>query len=947
MKYIMSDSYPAALDALCDKLKKRKFDIDEYHVVLTPDRYTLAVETKLFSEGGAIDCEVLTLSRLTHRVVEESKMLPCPDGETPKKSGKTLSREAGVMLTARAIASVDLSYYGNASKYGDFAREVYETLLQIESSSAGDIRQLEAVGTTKQKLDDLADIKAAYETLKGDYSDSPDRLKELIDLAKTSELVKTSRFYAIGYNNATKLNRDVFDALAKAAKSFEFYDANPPAPRESFTLYKAPDPISQYKAVAAEIKNYIYTGGGAARYGDVSIICPEPRALMRILNEYGIPFYSDTQAALFDTPPLALLYSLYQMKKGGRADTKNVVAIAKNPYSRCADEDAERLEYELEKRGAYDAESADIKDASACRALDSVKSTLDMFCKQQKFVDVCRAVIEKLEFEKTFEKISGDETDAVRPILNLLELVERFGAGTFDGDAQAFFSAARASAVKSLPRRKDRVDVCMPQALRLTKCKKLFIVDFNEGVLPVATTDNGLLSDAELIATGNKIEPTARDINSRDRAELMAVVSNADDVFIAYHTAGGAKRAAFVADLAVSMKSIIKDGRKKKSYVEEMATLKESTDARFVAKCACVPPAAREIAARNMSVYADAINAAVAPCENRAKPFAETAKVKRESLSVTELTNWFNCPYKRFLSDSVGLKKRGESSAADYGIVTHEFMERWIAKRPLDASRETVEKIVVEVLDKNDYLTGPSMRAERERVIRDACDFAALNKKVIEAGEYEPQPSLAEKGFGGEIMLGENKDVRFTGRIDRVDYCGGDARIIDYKTGSKSFKLKECLEGLDLQLPLYAATIKDQNDKRVTGAFYLPAGPIYDVEDSALSGFFMRDDGVALDYDRGMKDGTRSKILPARLKLDDKTKEPNGFYRPAASIIEKDEFDAFIDACVETASLAADQINEGYIERTPAAKSCEYCAYRGLCIEKLPRDSGAEEDGEE
>ena len=59
---------------------------------LTPDRYTLQAEKALFGGSGAIDCEVLTLSRLCRRVC---------GADMP------LSREGGVMLVAKAIAAVN------------------------------------------------------------------------------------------------------------------------------------------------------------------------------------------------------------------------------------------------------------------------------------------------------------------------------------------------------------------------------------------------------------------------------------------------------------------------------------------------------------------------------------------------------------------------------------------------------------------------------------------------------------------------------------------------------------------------------------------------------------------------------------------------------------------------------------------------------------------------
>ena len=69
------ESYPSALDALAQKIKARRFAPDEYHIVLTPDRYTQSVERALFAGGGAIDCEALTLSRLLRRMTDDVKSL--------------------------------------------------------------------------------------------------------------------------------------------------------------------------------------------------------------------------------------------------------------------------------------------------------------------------------------------------------------------------------------------------------------------------------------------------------------------------------------------------------------------------------------------------------------------------------------------------------------------------------------------------------------------------------------------------------------------------------------------------------------------------------------------------------------------------------------------------------------------------------------------------------
>ena len=103
------------------------------------------------------------------------------------------------------------------------------------------------------------------------------------------------------------------------------------------------------------------------------------------------------------------------------------------------------------------------------------------------------------------------------------------------------------------------------------------------------------------------------------------------------------------------------------------------------------------------------------------------------------------------------------------------------------------------------------------------------------------------------------------GVIDRVDVCGNDARIIDYKTGNKKFDFKKCADGSDLQLPMYAAALQGKN---VTGMFYMPLRKLYDDNDTRLSGCMVKDEAVALDYDSSLMSGEPSSVIAAQLKID-------------------------------------------------------------------------------
>ncbi|MCH5164976.1 MAG: PD-(D/E)XK nuclease family protein [Clostridiales bacterium] len=904
--------YPALLTELAQKLRARTFSQDEYYIVLTPDRYTQTVERELFSGGGALDCEVLTLSRLASRVVGDIK---------------TLSREDGVMIVARAIDSVKdkLEYYGRAARFHDFAREVYQTLLQIASSDV-DIEKLSASGRAASKLRDLALIKAEYDKLKAENLDAPDRLAALIQKLPTDELIAKSHVYAIGYAFATKLNARVFSEIKKYAKSFELFGSSIPltAPRKSMTVFGASDRISQYKEVATLIREYIDGGADSTlprrRYSDVSVVCPSPRALSRILREYDIPFYTDECIPLAETPPLAALCLLYKLKKG--ADGETLASFCKNPYSGCDADDAEKLQNYIVSHGiSYGAFDIDIDDAGAARALKHAKDIVDRFTGG--FADACENVMTYADFQTVYDGLTADvagSTDIISPIHALTSLVKRYGTNDFDADATAFFAAARAVEIKSLPRERDRVTVTMPKTLRMTACKKLFITDFNEGVLPAVTSDTGLISDRELDELGGDVEPSVAEMNKRERAELRAVTANAEDVVCSYCTSGGARPAAFINELAFDIF--------KYDISERQAALAVTDDGSEISKYACVVGAAREIAARKITKHAESVCAAVGKSEKQAAPFEPQIELnKKRTLSASELTHWFTCPYKRFLSDAIGLKERKTSAlgAIDFGIVLHDFMKMFIDSGDYDCSRQRIEKLIIKALDNKEIKLDSYLLS---RITDDAVDYATAAVAVIEAGDYIP--AQTEKSFTFQKRLGKNANTTFYGVIDRVDVYEDKARIIDYKTGSKTFDFDKCISGLDMQLPLYAAAV-NESGREVTGMFYQTFAPRYDAKDAdgRLSGCLVKDTEIASRYDRCLELGERSKVIPAQFKFD---KDGNAeFSRPTAALVESCEFDELIEKCVRTADVAADEIASGYIARSPVVGACDYCAYRGIC----------------
>lgn len=906
-------SYPEALFSLKSALGRREFDPEEYYIVLTPDRYTQSVESALFSGGGALDLEALTLSRLARRI---------------NQSGKGLSREGGVMLMARALSEVksELTYYKRAAVFPEFAREAYDTMQQLCASEAEASKLVSTSAVTKSKIADLALIRSAYLKLKGDGEDATDRMTALIKAVPNSELIKRSHVYAIGFAlgyRPTELNCSALSAIANTAKSFEYYDVIPnDAKRERIEAFAAPDRISQYKEIAVRIRDYVDCKKGS--YGDVYIVCPEPRALSRILEEYNIKFYHDKTTTLDVTPPLVAINNIYKISSALKADRAverdAVTALCKNPFSGVDEQAAQYLCDALSLRGKYVDLKSEFKDENAERGAARIRKLCELF--DGDFASAVINVVERGSFGEIHKRVYGEDTDTVTPIIELAGLLELYGSSDFDGNAAAFFSAAHAVAIKSLPRVKDCVTVTVPRALRMTKCKMLFVVDFNEGVLPAAMLDTGLLCDDEInslnaLSAPVKIDPTVREQNRRERIELKAVVDSADEVVFSYVTAGRMKKAAFMTELAEHIDET--------TYAEHAVYLKNTNDPRYITKYACTPAAARELAALHGTKYSSSLKKVAGNCERRAAACEKnTQSAAATRISVSELSDWFACPYKRFLRDVVGVNERKTTAlgAPDFGIVVHDFMERFIKNPPYDCSRANVERLI------DNILTDKEIEADevsRERLIGDAQEFASVNVKILEAGEYAP----VEFEYRFKGVLGDKTKAEFVGFIDRIDECGNRKRILDYKTGSREFNIKDCLMGIDMQLPLYAYAV---GADKVTGFFYVKLPPRYEAKSfKPLHGRLIKDVDVAFEYDRSLKDLTASEILSLRLTADKKTGELSFHGNYTGNVMERDDFSALIDICAKTASLAVDEMSDGYIERTPLIGECDRCAYRGIC----------------
>ena len=330
------------------------------------------------------------------------------------------------------------------------------------------------------------------------------------------------------------------------------------------------------------------------------------------------------------------------------------------------------------------------------------------------------------------------------------------------------------------------------------------------------------------------------------------------------------------------------------------------------------------------------------------------------------------CPFGYFMQYGLKAKPRqaAEFRPPEMGTFLHYVLER--AARDIqagpgfkDVTKAQVEALCDKYVDQYVHETLWDFRQKSQRFIylfrRLIRDVRAVVEDMVEElrrGDFVPLEF--ELNFGGgrrfaPIELGDGDDaVTLTGVVDRVDGWVHDGRlylrVVDYKTGKKSFSLSEVWYGMGLQMLLYLFALcrggfitDDQSEVVPAGVLYVPArepavsgAPGMNLEDiQAEKAKARRRSGLILDLpevigamERQTDEDGKPRYLPVTLKKD------GSWSGDALATAERFGLLArHIDATL--ASLAK-VLRGGSIAADPWFRSqtenaCRFCDYASAC----------------
>lgn len=242
-----------------------------------------------------------------------------------------------------------------------------------------------------------------------------------------------------------------------------------------------------------------------------------------------------------------------------------------------------------------------------------------------------------------------------------------------------------------------------------------------------------------------------------------------------------------------------------------------------------------------------------------------------------------------------------------------------------------------------------------ERLQRTAC--AIVNNVADEMRRSDFKLMEFELSFGGReadlpAVSVEREDIslRLVGKVDRVDGWVKDGklylRVVDYKTGRKSFSLSDVQYGLGIQMLLYLFALEREGEKHFgmpvvpSGVLYLPARDVIVSEKRDASPAKIESDiqkelrrsGLVLEDAqvlRAMEHDALEKpvYLPITLKKDGTITDG------VATAHELGRLGRYTEHLLEqiAGELARGNVDADPAYRTPQDGACRWCAYASAC----------------
>ena len=551
-----------------------------------------------------------------------------------------------------------------------------------------------------------------------------------------------------------------------------------------------------------------------------------------------------------------------------------------------------------------------------------------------------------------------------------------------------------------IPMSLDQVNIGDIARIKGRDVKALYIVGANDGVLPSANKDEGILSDEDRIELKSMGIELASDTRSRVFEEQFMVYTAltipSNYLMITYPMADFDGKSLRPSIIIPRLKKILP----KLSEESEIFNSNLSYD-KYYNITAPVPTFNELIEALRREYEKEAIEPYWIETfkwfekneefKDRTKIIFNglnytnlVEKIPREKMkklysndngrlmfSVSRIEKYAQCPFGYYVQYGLKAKDRKvyEFTAPDLGSFMHDILDQFtnkIRKENIlwgDLTKDKCAEIVNELVNSklksetNSILnSNKKYKYFSERFKKTITKSVTVISEQMRKGEFDIFKS--EFDFGDfkdsdpiKLELPSKEIVYLKGRVDRIDKVdlNGETyiRIVDYKSGSKSFDLNELYYGLQIQLLVYLDAIL-KNSKKILKTQCMPGGILYFKIDNPIikskkaltdeeiqvevlkklkmDGLLLKNVELVKSMDRDME--TYSLIIPAAFKKD-------GDFTSTSSVVTESQFELLRKYVNDKMIEICEEMLSGEVKIEPCKSSkvtyCDYCDYSSIC----------------
>ena len=753
------------------------------------------------------------------------------------------------------------------------------------------------------------------------------------------------------------------------------------------SVYEGTTRVNEVYALACEAQKYVRNGG---RFKDIYVVTSDitkySNVISTIFDQFEIPYFCDRQFVLSDHPYARyVLDYLTLCKNNGKLSyvlpfVKNYLFCGNFGGNLSQNDDVFLFEnYCLKYNVSYRYDSFSLgKEEAYYEQADSFRNKFNKLYKEinvpesasvTTYIQIIRKLIEKSNLDErnsrfaeqqqgeglSFEaKVTAQAQEKFEGVLTQAEAVLGERHVKLDEFIKTLSAGVASVKISVIPVYNDCVIFANMAKARKHDIKFLALLGANYGAMPIVKSDSKLLSDrniADLVNAGVNVEPQIFTENRRERFSLFQLLQEPTDrLYVSYTLTDGADSlvpSSFVNELSLLFTAngqALAPSRlaDEDIYTESQAIAKVILNNRRLqdSQMVQVPSfnALSELFSDKIALYAFTKEGKAVVIDRGGELY-----LKNSATSVSQLTDFFKCPYRFYIEYGLNVKPRSvaELNSAELGNVLHAVLEEYVRDMDLAESDNVTEEKAQKWFDyamRDDFHKGmrndPKMVGVLTQLKAESCRMCKVVKQQLVNSNFT---NLAtELAFGGSSELPpvvvEFSGGKFSlvGKIDRVDVKDGRFIVIDYKSGSAaaSFHEKDLYVGHKMQLPVYVRAVEQIYKMKPAGFYYfnmhdnftdLNAEKVY-----TYNGRTLDDVEVAKDIDTSLASG-KSEKLGLKLKSD------GTLSHVGSKLLSDAQFESQTEYAFLLIRTAGELMNRGYAAVNPYKGACDYCDYKDIC----------------